>query len=220
MKLYGYWRSSSSWRVRIALNYKAIGHQVQAVKLLGGTQAAEQYQPAYRAINPMSQVPVLELDETGPAGPRRITQSMAILEYLEERFPLPPLLPGDAWLRGRARQMAEMVNAGIQPYQNSPGVLGYVKEKLGGDEVAWARHFIQRGLDALEAVAQETAGSFLVGEDPTFADLCLVPQLYSARRFGADPTGWPTLLRAEASCAALPAFQAAHPDSQPDKPGG
>jgi maleylpyruvate isomerase len=216
MKLYGYWRSSSAWRVRIALGLKGIKHDYEAVHL--AREGGQQNQAPFTAKNPQAQVPVLELDaRPGEASPRRITQSMAILEFLEEHFPTPPLLPADPWLRARARQLAEVVNSGIQPYQNMP-LLNYVKDVLGGDELAAARHFNHRGLTALETLARETAGKFLVGDAPTFADVYLVPQMYSARRFSVDVTGFPTLLRVETACAALPAFHAAHPDQQADKP--
>jgi maleylpyruvate isomerase len=212
MKLYNYWRSSASWRVRIALAWKGIPYQYRAVHLIRG--GGEQYAPDYVAeINPLSQVPVLEIDD-GPS-PRRIAQSLAILEYLEEQFPEPALLPSDPWLRARARQLAEMVNAGIQPFQNTP-TAGYVTDVLRGDATAWMHHFLGRGLRALERAARETAGTFLVGARPSFADVCLVPQLYSARRFQLPVDGYPTLLRVEAACTALPAFAAAHPDRQPD----
>jgi maleylpyruvate isomerase len=142
---------------------------------------------------------------------------MAILEYLEERFPEPSLLPSDPWRRARARMLAEMVNSGIQPFQNTP-TTSYVRDTLGADEKAWTRHFIARGLAALEQSAQETAGPFLLGAELTFADVCLVPQLFSARRFGVDLGAVPTLLASERACEALPAFVAAHPDRQPDAP--
>jgi len=219
MKLYNYWRSSASWRVRIALRWKDLPYEYHAVHLVRG--GGEQFAPAYLDVNPLSQVPVLELDpEPGaapPAGapPRRIAQSLAILEYLEECFPTPPLLPRDPWLRARARQIAEIVNSAMQPFQNT-SVLGYVKETLRGDDQAWIRHFLVRGLAALERTAGETAGHFLVGEAPSLADVCLVPQLYGARRFGVDLTGVPTLLRVESTCNMLPAFAESHPDRQPD----
>jgi maleylpyruvate isomerase len=213
MKLYSSWRSNSPWRVRIALNLKAAPHELVVVNLSAG----EQHGDAFRALNLASQVPILELDETGPDGqPRRITQSMAIIEYLEERFPSPPLLPADPWLRARARQLAEIVNSGTQPFQNL-AVTNKVKE-LGGDREAWLQHFIPRGLSVLERAATETAGTFLIGDAVTIADVYLVPQLYAARRFGVDVAPYPTLLRVEAACAALPAFQTAHADAQPDAP--
>jgi maleylpyruvate isomerase len=213
VKLYGYWRSSSAWRVRIALAWKGIPYENQPVGLV--KNGGEQHTPAFRDKNPLGQVPVLELDPEGDGPIRRLTQSMAILEYLEERHPTPPLLPADPWLRARARQLAEMVNAGIQPLQNL-ALLQHVKAVLSGEPDVWVRHFVGRGLAALESVAAEAPGTFLVGDAPTFADLYLVPQLYSARRYGVDLGAFPTLTRVEAACAALPAFQAAHADVQPD----
>jgi maleylpyruvate isomerase len=214
MKLYSYWRSSASWRVRIALALKGLPYEYRPVNLVRG--GGEQYGDTYVAeINPLSQVPVLELDGQGP--PQRITQSLAIIEYLEERFPEPSLLPVEPWLRARSRQLAEMANAGIQPFQNTPTV-NYVRNVLGGDEKAWLHHFLGRGLLALERAARETAGTFLVGGHPTLADVCLIPQLYSARRFDLPLAPFPTLLRVETACNSLPPFAAAHPDRQPDAP--
>jgi len=155
---------------------------------------------------------MLEWEEGGTT--RRLTQSMAILDYLEQRFPAPPLLPADPFLRARARQLAEMVNSGIQPFQNL-STLGYIKS-IGVDDRAWIQHFLPRGLTALEKAVQETAGKFCVGDAPSFADVYLVPQLYGARRFKIDLAPFPTLVRIDAACEALPAFQAAHPDRQPD----
>jgi maleylpyruvate isomerase len=208
MILYDYWRSSSAWRVRIALHWKAIPFERRVVNLI--RDGGEQHSPAFRALNPLGQVPVLVPD----GGARPLTQSMAILSYLEQQFPAPPLLPTDPWLRARTLQLAEMVNAGIQPFQNS-GTLARVKA-FGGDATAWAAEFNARGLAALEAASQETEGTFLVGDAPTFADVYLIPQLHSARRWSVDLAPFPTLLRIEASCASLPAFAAAHPDVQSD----
>jgi maleylpyruvate isomerase len=212
---YDYWRSSSAWRVRIALNMKQISFERRSVNLApegGGAQHAA----SFRALNPMSQVPVLVIAES-PGPPRTLTQSIAILEYLEERFPSPPLLPADPWLRARARQLGEMVNAGIQPMQNL-SFLQRLHDSGLAEPKEVARYHIARGLGAIEAMAGETAGRFLVGDAPTIADLCLVPQLYSGRRFDVDLSAFPKLLKIEASCAALPAFAAAHPDVQPDAP--
>jgi maleylpyruvate isomerase len=214
VRLYTYWRSSSAWRVRIALAWKGLPHEVETVALAGD---GRQHTDSFRALNAMAQVPVLELDQAGPDGrPRIITQSMAILEYLEERHPSPPLLPADPWLRARARQLAEIVNSGIQPLQNL-ATAEHVK-KLGADGGAWQVHFTSRGLAALERTAAETTGAFLVGDALSFADVFLVPQLYNARRFNLDLAPYPTLVRVDAACAALPAFEAAHPDAQPDAP--
>ena len=139
---------------------------------------------------------------------------MAILAYLEERFPTPPLLPPDPWLRARARQLAEMVNSGIQPLQNLD-VVQHLKAQ-GIDGIEFARHFNVRRLAALETASQETEGAFLVGDSPSIADVFLIPQLYAARRWSVDLAPYPTLLRVEAACASLPAFAAAHPDAQAD----
>jgi len=206
--LYDYWRSSSAWRVRIALHLKGIAFERRVVNI--GPGSSDQYGPEFKALNPLSQVPVL-IPEPGA---RPLTQSMAILAYLEERFPTPALLPADAWLRARTRQLAEMVNAGIQPFQNLPG-LTRLKE-LGVDATAWAREFNARGLAALEAASQETEGRFLVGDAVSLADVYLIPQLYAARRWSVDLAPYPTLLRVESACASLPAFAAAHADAQSD----
>lgn len=214
MIFYDYWRSSSAWRVRLALHLKGIAVERRAVNLLAG----EQHGPEFRALNPMGQVPVLVVPSQRAGGaPRVLGQSMAILAYLEEQFPKAPLLPdaSDPWRRARVRQLAEMVNAGIQPYQNL-ALLNVVRERGVSDANGVAREMNTRGLAALEALARETAGSFLVGDVPTLADVYLVPQLYGARRFDVDLSPFPTLLRAEASAAALPAFEAARPERQTD----
>jgi len=203
VKLYSYWRSSCSWRVRIALNFKGIPHEIVPVHLV----RAEHDQAEHRGRNPMGQVPVLAVDEGF------LSQSVAILEYLEERYPTPALLPADPWQRAQVRAVVETINSGIQPIQNM-AVNRYVAATFGGDAAAWNHHWIGRGLERLEQ--QVVPGPFAVGATPTFADLCLVPQLYNARRFGCAVEAWPNLLAVEAACLALPAFQAAHPDQQPD----
>jgi len=210
VKLYDYWRSSSAWRIRIALEWKGVACQREAVNL--HPDSGQQHTTAFRDVNPAGQVPVLELDDG-----RRLLQSMAILEYLEEAFPDPPLLPADPWQRGRARQMAQMVISGIQPFNNL-ATRQHVKAALSADPDVWVRHFVGRGLASLERAAGETAGTFMVGDAVSFADLTLVPQLYVARRYGVELQPYPTLTRIEATCAALPAFQAAHPDVQADAP--
>lgn len=205
MRLYGYWRSSSSWRVRIALHFKGVAYENVPVNLLEGEQHGE----AHRRVNALRQVPALELDDG-----RVLTQSLAILEWLEETRPSPPLLPDDPWDRAQARRLAEIVNAGIQPIQNF-AVLRQL-EGLGVDPRSWSASFIARGLSALEAAAEETAGAFLVGDRPSFADVCLVPQLYNARRFEVALERYARLLDVEARALELEAFRAAHPDRQPD----
>lgn len=210
MRLYGYWRSSASWRARIGLNLKGVAWEYVPVNLLadGGQHRSE----AHLARNPMGQVPVLEIELDGVA--RRVSQSLAILELLDERFPSPPILPGDAWGRARARMMAEVCNSGIQPLHNLR--VNQRLAELGADPVAWNREVITRGLTALEQLAADQPGVFLVGDHPTIADVCLVPQLYAARRNGVDVAAFPTLLRVEARCGELEAFRAAHADRQPD----
>jgi maleylpyruvate isomerase len=211
VKLYGYWRSSSSWRVRIALELKELEWENAPVNLLEG----EQHGAPWRAVNPAGMVPLLEAEESGQRV--RIAQSLAIIEYLEERFPTPPLLPRHPYLRARTRMLAEQVNANIQPLQNL-AVLQHVEAAASGDRKAWATHWIDRGLRALQAMAEETAGTWLVGEQPTLADCCLVPQLYAARRFGVDVSSLGLLLRVEQAAEAHPAFVAARPEHQPDAP--
>jgi maleylacetoacetate isomerase len=210
VKLYGYWRSSASWRVRIALELKGLAYTYEPVHLVAG----QQRETDHRERNPMQQVPVLELEVGGVV--QRITQSLAIVEYLDEAFPAPPLMPAHALERARVRELAEVVNSGIQPLHNS-GVLAHLAHAAtDADQQAWGRHFIARGLAALEALAAARAGSFLVGDAVTLADICLVPQLYQARRFGVDLAPFATLRRVEAACQALPAFQRAHAERQPD----
>lgn len=212
-KLYGFWRSSATWRVRIGLCYKGLDYEVQPVDLR--KNGGEQHSEAYRALNPMRQVPLLEFEEGGRT--HRLTQSLAILEYLEERTPEPRLLPAEPLLRAQARRLAEIVNAGIQPFQNT-GTQQYVRAPLERDVDAWIRHWIPLGLTALEAAAAESAGRFAVGDAVSIADACLVPQLWSARTFGLDLEPYPTLTRIDAACAALPSFQRAHAERQPDAP--
>lgn len=213
LRLYSYWRSSSAWRVRIALGLKGLGYQYVAVDLLSGQQWSE----AHAARNPTHQVPVLEVEAAGQSL-RRLVQSMAIIEWLDEVHPSPPLLPPTADGRARVRALAEHVNSGIQPLQNAV-VLKRLREKVPGWDQAWARQAIAEGLASLEqAVGDGGAGRFCHGDAPGLADCFLVPQLYNARRFGVETAGFPALLRIESACAALPAFEAAHPDRQPDAP--
>jgi maleylpyruvate isomerase len=211
MRLYSYWRSSSSWRVRIGLGLKGLAYEYRAVDLLH----RQQFEDAHRARNPMAEVPVLEVEEGGHTV--RLAQSMAILEWLDARHPEAPLLPADLDGRARVRMLAEIVNSGIQPLQNAI-VLGMIEKKLPGYAKEWARSWIERGLDALERAVQDGAGRFCHGEAPSLADCYVVPQLYSARRYGLDAARWTTLRRIEEACASLPAFRAAEPDRQPDAP--
>ena len=230
LRLYGYWRSSSAWRVRLGLALKGLPYQYVAVDLLAGDQDA----PAHVARSPLHQVPVLEVlapdgaahlgatagqgqDPAASAAPLRLVQSMAILQWLDEVHPAPPLLPPDAAGRARVRALAEHVYSGIQPYQNT-AVVRWLKGRHPGSEGPWVRHWIGRGLAGLEASLAERPGRFCHGDSPGLADCYLVPQLYVARRFEVALALFPRLLAVEAACAALPAFQAAHPDRQPDAP--
>ena len=214
LTLHSYWRSSCSWRVRIALHHKGLPFTCSTVNLL----TEEQFSAAHRALNPMTTVPLLEVREDG-GPPLRIAQSMAILEWLEERHPAPRLLPRDAAGRARVRAIAEDVNSSIQPFQNA-STMKWLRERHpgAGDDLAFTSHFLSRGLAGLEEVVRDGAGRFCHGDEVTLADLFVVPQLYGARRFGVDVARFPTLLRVEASCAPLPAFVAAAPDRQPDAP--
>lgn len=205
MKLYGYWRSSATWRLRIALNWKGLPYEVVPVHLV----KREQHSAAHVARNPMAQVPVLELEDG-----TTLTQSLPIIEYLESQHPEPALLPGSPIARAQVRALAEVVNAGIQPIQNFRVLMDLVD--LGVDKGAWGAMVIDRGLRALEAMAKPLSGRFLYGDALSMADLCLIPQLYNARRFGVDLTDMETLCRVEQQCAALPAFVQAHPDAQID----
>jgi maleylpyruvate isomerase len=210
--LHNYWRSSASHRVRIALGLKQLAYEYVAINILHHDQNAA----AYRAKNPMQQVPTLEVtDDDGTV--RAIAQSLPIIEYLDERFGGPAdlsLLPRDLYMRARTRGLAEIINSGIQPLQNLT-TTRRVKQ-LAGDDGPWVRDFITAGLAAFAAAAADTAGQFCVGDTPTMADCCLVPQLASARRFNADIAHHTQLLAIEQRCLALPAFQRAMPDQQPD----
>lgn len=210
-RLHNYWRSSASWRVRIALTLKGLAYEYVAVNIL--KDGGEQNRREFRELNPQAQVPLLEVITDGRS--RFLAQSLPIVEFLDETRPEPTrLLPEDPYVRARVRQLAEAVNAGIQPLQNLP-ILAEV-ERLGGDKIAWARKWNERGLVALEALATESAGRFLVGDAPSLADACLLPQLYSARRFQLDTTAFPTLERVETACYALPGLDATRPERQPD----
>lgn len=207
--LHNYWRSSASHRVRIGLGLKKLAYDYVIVNIVKRDQHAD----AYRKKNPMAQVPTLEITEDDGTV-RALNQSLPILEYLDERFPEPPIMPKDLYLRARTRLLAEIVNSGIQPLQNLT-TTNQVKA-IGGDAAVWPKSFIADGLAAFENVARETAGKFCVGDAPTIADLFLVPQLASARRFGVDIAHHDLLLGIEQRCMALPAFADAMPDRQPD----
>lgn len=204
--LYDYAKSSAAYRVRIGLNLKGVDYERRQVNLLDSEQKGE----AYRALNPQGLVPMLEVDG------RRITQSLAILVYLDQTYPEPRLMPADPFDGAHVRAMAMAIACDIHPLNNLR-VLKYLKGELGQDQAAvdrWYAHWISEGLPALEALAAPRAGDFLFGDQPTIADVCLVPQLFNARRFKVPLDAYPTLLRADANAAKLDAFAAAHPDRQ------
>jgi len=211
MKLIGYFRSSAAFRVRIALNLKGIAVEHAFRHLRKGEQRA----PDYVAINPQKLVPALVLD-TGEV----LTQSLAILEYLEETHPVPPLLPRDPVERARVRSLALIPTADIHPIQNLR-VMAYLREKYEQSEegtFAWSRHWIETGFEAYEAsiAGNRHTGAYSHGDQPTMADLCLVPQVFNAQRFKVDMSKFPTIQRIYATCMRHPAFDAAQPSRQPD----
>jgi maleylpyruvate isomerase len=206
--LHGYFRSAASWRVRIALGLKGVAVRPVFHHLRRG----EQRDPAYLALNPQGLVPALELDD-GTV----LTQSLAIIEWLDDAYPEPKLLPADPVRRARVRAFALVLAADTHPLQNL-GVLARLRG-MGRPEAevqAWAADANAAGLAACEALLEGTPGPFCFGAAPTLADICLVPQLGNARRFGVDLTRFPRLLAAEAACLALSAFADAVPDRQPD----
>jgi len=208
MKLHGYFRSSASYRVRIALNLKGL----RADHIPHHLRKGEQCAPAYLAINPQGLVPALEDDGGGV-----LTQSLAIIEWLDETHPEPPLLPKDPLRRARVRAFAQAIACDIHPVQNTK-VLARLRElNLPEEQVtAWAAWANREGLSACEKLIAGEAGPFCFGAQPTIADLCLVPQLANARRFGVDVSAFPRLLKAEAAAKTIKAFADAAPDKQPD----
>ena len=208
MRLFTFFRSSAAYRVRIALNLKGVPHDMVPVHL----RRSEQNHESYRTLNPMGLVPTLE------DGGAVINQSMAILEYLEETYPNPPLLPDNPVDRAHVRAIAFTIACDIHPLQNLR-VLQYLSRNYGFEQAQiddWYRHWVSQGLLAVEKMVKPKSGKFCFGDQPGLADLCLVPQLANARRVSADLTLMPTLLRIEEHCQAMEAFQRAAPDVQPD----
>ena len=212
LTLRSYWRSSCSWRVRIALNWKGLNYDTVPVHLVNN--GGEQHTPAHRSLNPMRELPVLLVDG------EPLAQSVAILEYLEETHPEPPLLPMNQIDRARVRQMTEIINSGIQPIQNLR-----VMQRLGNEfglpkeqQLTWSRGWIEFGFTALEKLVAQYGGKYSFGNHITWADVCLVPQLYNARRFQANMESFPHLVEVGARLDVIPAFAKAIPESQPDAP--
>ena len=214
LRLYTYFRSSAAYRVRIALALKGLDYERVPVHLL--QDGGQQHAPAYRTLNPAGLVPALQADGAV------LTQSLAIIEYLDEVHPAPALLPPDALGRARVRALALAVACDIHPVNNLR-VMQYLGGPLGVGEAernAWTRHWIALGFAALEQqlAASGDTGLCCHGDAPTLADCCLVPQAFNARRFGLALDAWPTLARIVTHCEALPAFAQAHPARQPDAP--
>jgi maleylacetoacetate isomerase len=209
VKLYSYFRSSAAYRVRIALNLKGIGYETVPIHLTkdGGRHKSAEY----RAINPQMRVPALEL-----AGGEVLVQSLAIIDYLDETFPQPPLLPPDARTRAQARAVAEIVACDIHPLNNL-APLNYLRDPLGHDQAAvrgWYHHWILEGFAAIEGMIKP--GPYALGAAVTLADVCLVPQVANAQRFKVPLDRFPNIAAVEAACQQLPAFDKARPENQPD----
>ena len=214
LQLYSYWRSSAAYRVRIGLNLKGLAYDIVPVHLLH--DGGQQHSPEFREINPQQLVPVLG------HGHRRLGQSLAILEYLDEMWPTPALLPSTARERQRVRALALLVACDIHPLNNLR-VLQYFEQEWNvpqPERDEWVRHWITEGLAAAEAMVADhpSTGTYCEGNIPSLADCCLIPQIYNARRFGVDMGRFPALQRIEAACLELPAFDAARPERQPDAP--
>ncbi|KAG7511432.1 maleylacetoacetate isomerase isoform X1 [Solea senegalensis] len=203
--LHGYFRSSCSWRVRIAFALKGIEYDQAPVNLIkdGGLQRTQQY----KALNPMQQVPALEIDGI------TLCQSLAVIQYIDETRPGPLLLPADPKKRAQVRMISDLIASGIQPLQSL-----YVIQKIGAEKVQWAQHFIDRGFQALEAILKQTAGKYCVGDEISMADICLVPQVYNAERFKVDVEQYPTIKRLNQTLTEIEAFKLSHPSCQPDTP--
>ncbi len=209
MKLYTYFRSSAAFRVRIALNLKSVNYEPAFVSLL----KSEHKLPEYVAVNPQSAVPALQLD-SGEV----ITQSLAIIEYLEEKFPQPPLFPHDAIMKAQARAIALAVGCEIHPLNNLR-VLKYLTGEMGLPDEAkdkWYAHWTKEGLAAIEKILQKTAEKHAVGNTPTVADCFIVPQIFNAQRFKCPLDSYPTIMRVHDECMKLEAFQNAAPQNQMD----
>uniref|UniRef100_A0AAV1UH95 maleylacetoacetate isomerase n=1 Tax=Peronospora matthiolae TaxID=2874970 RepID=A0AAV1UH95_9STRA len=210
--LYSYWRSSCSWRVRIALEWKSIPFEYRTVHLLKG--GGEQFQDEYTALNANQRLPTLVMDG------HVLSQSGAILEFLEETHPEQPLLPSDPFARAQVRNLCAIIGCDVQPIQNLAVQLKATEdlpeELRAAKKQQWSHFWIERGFQALEAELVKTAGTFCFGDKVTLADLYLQPQVYNANRVGVDMAKYPTIARITAELEAIPAFQRAHPSQQPD----
>ena len=209
MKLYSYFRSSAAYRVRIALSLKGIAYETAPIHLV--KDGGHNRRPEYRAVNPQMRVPAL-VTSSGEV----LIQSLAIIDYLDETHPNPPLLPKDPIARARARSLAEIVACDIHPLNNT-SPLRYLKRVMHQEQSAidaWYHHWVTEGFDALEALVGP--GPYCCGSDVTIADICLVPQVYNARRLKVPLDKFPKIVAIDAACLALPAFDRARPENQPD----
>ena len=210
MKVHGYFRSSAAYRLRIALNLKDLECETALVNLQAGDQASA----AYRAINPQGRVPALEVNG------HTLVQSLAIIEYLDEAYPDPPLLPVEPLARARVRGLANIIACDIHPLNNL-AVLNYLRDKLSVDEdhrTRWYQHWVKQGFDGVEpllATSTDT-GNFCHGDSPGLADICLVPQVFNAQRFQCDLSPYPTIRRIYDACMDIDAFDKAQPSKQPE----
>ena len=214
LTLYSYWRSSAAYRVRIGLHLKGLEYDTVPVHLV--RNGGEQHGDEYAAAHPQKLVPLLK------HGDRMLRQSLAILEYLDELWPEPALLPRDARERQRVRALAQLVASDIHPLNNLR-VMRFFEHEWNvpqSERDTWMRHWMEEGFGAFEALVVDhpVTGDFCEGATPGLADCCLVPQVYNARRFGVDMAPYPTIARIEAACLAHPAFDAARPENQPDAP--
>ncbi|XP_073340576.1 maleylacetoacetate isomerase isoform X2 [Pagrus major] len=203
--LHGYFRSSCSWRVRIAFALKGVEYDQVPVNLIrdGGQQLTQEY----KTLNPMQQVPAVEIDGI------TLSQSLAVIQYIDETRPGPRLLPADPKKRAQVRMISDLIASGIQPLQNL-----YVIQKIGAEKMQWSQHFIDRGFQALEPILKQTAGKYCVGDEISMADICLVPQVYNAERFKVDVGQYPTIKRLNQALLEIEAFKVSHPSRQPDTP--
>uniref|UniRef100_A0A671U9Y0 Maleylacetoacetate isomerase n=1 Tax=Sparus aurata TaxID=8175 RepID=A0A671U9Y0_SPAAU len=203
--LHGYFRSSCSWRVRIAFALKGVEYDQVPINLIrdGGQQLTQEY----KTLNPMQQVPAVEIDGI------TLSQSLAVIQYINETRPGPRLLPADPKKRAQVRMISDLIASGIQPLQNL-----YVIQKVGAEKMQWSHHFIDRGFQALEPILKQTAGKYCVGDEISMADICLVPQVYNAERFKVDVGQYPTIKRLNQALLEIEAFKVSHPSCQPDTP--
>jgi maleylacetoacetate isomerase len=209
VKLYSYFRSSAAYRVRIALNLKSLSYEAASVHLV--KDGGHNRRPEFRAVNPQMRVPAL----VAPGG-EILIQSLAIIEYLEETHPEPPLLPKDPVARAKVRALAQLIACDIHPLNNT-SPLRYLKNQMGQEQTAidaWYRHWVREGFAALEALIEP--GPYACGKAVTLADICLVPQVYNARRLKVPLDPFPKIVGVEAACLELPAFERARPENQPD----